>query len=234
MSEQQASSEFFKPISSRFTIRQKIDFAVFKYQHRYFLDQEPDEIDNLPDEVVRPLRKITKENLNSAVSRDQRAKSKKLAYAMNQVDLRDPKFAPFADALDKFTSVSAAEKLAAKLFSEHSVTYSSSQATVKSIDGERRVVRRQVQNETIAAAAATPDVNDNNSLIKHLDNPQVDQIRKIINMKPKESLAAVAEENDSLSYALSHVGQPDHHKLTNHQDRLVVLLLAQQHKWLKS
>ena len=77
---------FFKPISSRFTIREKIEFAAYKYNNNYFLDQEPSEITNLPNEIVRPMCKITKDNLNEAVSRDQRAKTKKLAWVLKQLD----------------------------------------------------------------------------------------------------------------------------------------------------
>ena len=143
--------DFFKSISSRFTIRQKIDFAVFKFDNNYFLNQEPAEIEDLPDEVVRPLRMITKDNLNIAVSRDQRAKSKKLSWAMKE--LENENFSSFKARLDPFTSVRAAEDAAAKLYSEHNREYSALQATIKSVDGESYVpktkpVRHSQQQQT--------------------------------------------------------------------------------------
>ena len=229
------SNDFFKPIGSIFTIRQKIHFAVYKYEHNYFVGLEPDEIDNLPDEILRPLRKITKDNLNRAVSRDQRAKTKKLAWVMR--NLSKSKFSSFLDQLDTFTSVSAAERAAAKLFSEHNKDYSVLQATVKSVAGERRVMRRNQVPESalnrIVDATADGTTSDTSTLKKQLlDDPQVEKIRHILGMKPKESQAAMAEDSEDISYALGHVCQPEHRNLINHSDRQTVLMLAHIHQWI--
>ena len=201
-----------------------------------FLDKEPSEITNLPNEIVRPMCKITKDNLNEAVSRDQRAKTKKLSWVLKQLD--DEKFLSFARQLDKFTSVSAAESEAAKLFREHSNDYSISQATIKKVDGEKVIIRRAAV-PAAAAAAVTPTSSSESDIASFkqqlLDHPLVDRIREIISMKPTESATAVSESNDDddLAYGLKHFGQSDYRKLTKHTDRQTVLLLAQLNEWIK-
>ena len=224
---------FFKRISSRFTIREKIEFAAFKYNNNYFLDQEPSEITNLPNEIVRPLVKITKDNLNEAVSRDHRAKTKKLAWVMKQLD--DEKFSSFARQLDEFTSVSAAESEAAKLFREHCKDYSISQATIKKVDGKKVVIRRAAVPAAAVASTSSSEGDIASYKQQLLDQPLVERIREIISMKPTESATAVSNPNDDddLAYGLKHFGQSDYSKLTKHTDRQIVLFLAQINEWLK-
>ena len=97
------NNAYFKYINSSFSIRQKIEFSVFKYDASYFIDQKPSMINNLPNEILRPLRMINKKNLNDACSRDQRSKTKKLSWCMKQLD--NSLFSEFKEKIERFTTL---------------------------------------------------------------------------------------------------------------------------------
>lgn len=143
------TDKIFNKVNSSFTIKEKIEIFVIRYDYNYFLEVDLNQL-CLP-EVILPIQYVTRDLYNKNITKDQKAKSKKLSWMLkNQDQLFASEFKQKYSNND-FKSVREAETYASKIYSEYSPLYQSSKATVKSINGTKTWItkKRPYQDQEI-------------------------------------------------------------------------------------
>jgi hypothetical protein len=135
------SDKLFEKLNSSFTIKEKIEVSVIRYDYNYFLETNLEEI--LLPKIILPLQFVTRDLYNKYVSKDQKAKSKKLSWVLKN---QHQEFcAEFRHKYEnnEFKSVREAESFAANIYSKFCDFYQSSKATVHSVNGIKTWIKKR-------------------------------------------------------------------------------------------
>lgn len=117
------------------SIEEKIKAIIEKYDNKYFVDRDLDELEDF-DEKVIPKRKITSSELKVALSRHVKLQHMKLSWAYHNKEEYAKEFIRKVDK-NEFNSVVDAEKEARDLYAKHSPNYQNNKAVVSSENGKR-------------------------------------------------------------------------------------------------
>ena len=193
------SDKLFEKLNSDFTIKEKIEISVIRYDWNYFLEMDLSQI-YLP-EVVKPLQYVTKEMYNKCISKDQKAKSKKLSWVLKN---QNEEFC--ADFREKyksnaFKSVREAELYAASIYSKYCELYQSAKATVQSINGVKTHIKKRTydcneDSNKSEGVEMDEHVQECSDVFKENTNPVHEQADKFCDFKRKclEKLNANLDE----------------------------------------
>lgn len=134
----------FPNFPKAFLTKDKIAILMKRFENKYFLDVELDDIDPSLDRLVKPNVKITKDILDREVNRDQRAKHKKVYWVLhNDAEYCDD--FKFNLETEVYSSVKAVIDAASLLYSEYCPEYQKSKATVSSENGFRVHKKRKTE-----------------------------------------------------------------------------------------
>lgn len=154
------SEKLFEKLNSSFTIKEKIEISVIRYDYNYFLESSLEGC-FLP-RIVLPLQYVTRELYNKHISKDQKAKTKKLSWVLKNKDEEFCTEFRQKYANNEFKSVREAEHLAANIYSKYCDFYQSSKATVQSVNGVKIWTKKRIhideENEQL-------EKNSNESLV---------------------------------------------------------------------
>ncbi|RNA16284.1 hypothetical protein BpHYR1_034945 [Brachionus plicatilis] len=214
-------TKLFKDIPKHLSLREKVDILTQRHENNYFIDIEPDEISQHLSEFVRPVCKVSKKVLDSCVTRDIRAKIKKIHWVVN----RDDEFThDFKEKLNTnfFSSMNEVFRESSKIYSKYCDQYMSSKATVSSVDGRKVYKRKAAQSfdqmsehdniELDCKERIIDAVIKNYDKLKRLFQLSSDQLESKISQNPESSSA--------ITYILG-IDQPVEEK-----DRLLFLTIS--------
>lgn len=160
------SQPIFKSFSKPLSINERIKIKVDRYNQNYFLNCELEELEEF-DEHTRPLVKVTQYLYDKNITRDSRAKDKKLAYVFEHMD--DYSCIEFKTKWNncEFRNVLEAEKLSWQIFKNINPDYSSGRSTVTSINGERVALKKRTLAEFMTSKETLGGLKDIVSLDPH-------------------------------------------------------------------
>lgn len=199
------TTALFPKIPLNLTLREKIEIILERHENNYFLNQDLGEIEDYITEIVKPNFKVTEELLNKYLTRDSRAKIKKLYW----VTRNNEDFAyVFNSNIDqnKFASVRDAQIEAAKIYKDNCEFYQKSKATVYSENGNKLIKRKRIdcQNNEF-----NKEINDDESPDEKLFTKEICfealknnylKISKIFSMNNKELDEKLSEQNESIEF----------------------------------
>ncbi|CAF0921994.1 unnamed protein product [Brachionus calyciflorus] len=147
MSQKNEISLVFPKVPQSLSVREKIQIFVDRHTNNYFLNKELEEISDEVGALVKPIAKVTNENLKKILTRDRRNKINKLSWVMHSSDEFSKEF---IEKINKnlFKSVAEAEEEAAKIYRAHSDDYCGSKATVFSENGVKCFKKRRLNGES--------------------------------------------------------------------------------------
>jgi hypothetical protein len=234
LDEDDVPDRLFTKLRSDLSIKEKIKIKVARYDNDYFLGIELDAIDDAIEENIRPLQKVTKELLAGFMNKNEKAKDRKLSWALRHLDedfARD-----FKDKFenDRFSNTLAAQNAASELFKQHSGLYSASQAVVSKAPNGGRVVKRKLD------AVIVPDnnaVNPRARVINDLNGNlagQKDSIREILAMKKEQLGTLINQDTDDMVCARAAFGKPNAEQISTVEERKVVCIMALFHRMINN
>jgi hypothetical protein len=159
---------------------------VKKYNNNYFLNIDPNELQDI-EEIIRPLRKVTKELLKKKINKNTKALTKKLSWTLKNIE--QPFCAEFKQIFEenRFRTVNDAAQFAAKLYAANCEDYMKSKSTVTSENGIRQVKRRRflIDNDDqlymfqkpLNEAVPRSNVDDDDDELKKVRREICEQIR---------------------------------------------------------
>ncbi|CAF1129980.1 unnamed protein product, partial [Brachionus calyciflorus] len=152
------TDQVFNAIPRHYLVRDKIDILIKRHRNNYFLDQNQDDIDQNLDELVRPKSMVTEQNLNKSVSRDYRAKIRKVDWVLK---CNEPFATPFKENInnDSYTSINNMFDDAARIYRRHSPQYNEAKATVSSENRRRVHKRKEQENQESESDESQPNEN---------------------------------------------------------------------------
>jgi hypothetical protein len=141
------SDKLFQKLNSSYTIKEKIEISVIRYDYNYFLETNLEAV-FLP-KIILPLQFVTRELYNKYISKDQKAKSKKLSWVLK--NQHQDFCAEFRHKYENnnFKSVREAESFAANIYSKFCDFYQSSKATVHSVNGIKTWIKKRSHHEEV-------------------------------------------------------------------------------------
>ena len=130
-SESSGSELLFPKLRNDLNIHNKIKITVQRHNHNYFINEEINESNfSFLHALVLPNRKVTKDELDKWLNKNQRSQNKKLSWAFNVIDEEElaEELAEFKDKLmtNSFRSVVQASRMATLLYAMHNNNYNKS------------------------------------------------------------------------------------------------------------
>lgn len=215
-------AKLFKDIPKHFSLREKVDILTQRHENNYFQDIEPEEIDQNLSEFVRPVCKVTKKTLDLCVTRDIRAKIKKIHWVVN----RDDDFTnDFKDKLsnNSYSSMNEVFRESSKIYSKYCDQYMSSKATVSSVDGRKVYKRKAVPNGFDQMSEHDNIELDCKERIIDAVIKNYDKLKKLFQLSNNELEAKISSNSESssaIAYILG-IDQPVEQK-----DRLLFVTIS--------
>lgn len=201
-------TKLFKDIPKHISLKEKVDILAQRHENNYFLEIEPDEISENLSEFVRPMCKVTKKTLDSSVTRDIRAKIKKIHWVLN----RDDEFThDFKDKLNSnfFSSMNEVFRESSKIYSKYCDQYMSSKATVSSVDGRKVYKRKAVQSFDPISEHENIELDCKERVIDAVIK-NYDKLRNLFQLSSDELEAKISsnpESSNAIAYILG-IDQP--------------------------
>lgn len=214
-------AKLFKDIPKHFSLREKVDILTQRHEYNYFLDMEPEEIGQSLSEFVRPVCKVTKKILDSCVTRDIRAKIKKIHWVVN----RDDDFTTdFKDKLNNnsYSSMNEVFRESSKIYSKYCDQYMSSKATVSSVDGRKVYKRKAVPNFDQMSEHDNIELDCKERIIDAVIK-NYDKLKNLFQLSSTELKAKISdnpESSNAIAYILG-IDQPVEEK-----DRLLFVTIS--------
>ena len=148
--EESNKDQLFKKLTSTgLSIKQKLDLTVKKYDNKFFLDIDLDDAEVFMDieDIIKPLQKVTIDLLKSkdGVARGVQALNKKLSWVIHHINETFCNEFRVKYENNSFTSVNAAESLAAFIYRTTCPVYQKGKSTLTKIDGHKLIKKRMNQ-----------------------------------------------------------------------------------------
>ena len=150
-------TEYFPSIPSTRPISEKISVHYIRISNNYFLNEEPNEINEEFDEpFVKPLVKINlwKHKEHRDKNKDIAAKIKKIVWVNNSDEDYATDF-KLKITRNEYSSIAAAYKDAQKIYSEHCPDYQSGKAVESSVGGVKQVKKKTALENPVPVATST-------------------------------------------------------------------------------
>ena len=140
------SELLFSKLRNDLNIQNKIQITVQRHNHNYFINEEINE-SNFSFLHTMVLRKVTKDELDKWLNKNQRSQNKKLTWAFNVIDEEElaEELAEFKDKLMKnsFRSVVQASRMATLLYAMHNNNYNKSKSTIGTNSNGDKIVKKK-------------------------------------------------------------------------------------------
>ena len=160
--------KLFEKLNSCYSIKEKIEISVVRYNFNYFLETNLEDLGNMP-EIILPLQYVTRDLYNKHITKDQKAKTKKLSWVLKH---KNEEFCTeFKEKYENnlFKSVREAESCAANIYAKYCGFYQSSKATVQSING----IRTWLKKRSLEEEPKEENSNDSNLLDESNSNDEM-------------------------------------------------------------
>lgn len=224
------ANQFFPAIPNTKTISEKVSIYHTRMQNNYFLNQEPDEIDEEFNEpYIKPIVKITPIKLKQVKSKDFEAKIRKIVWVNEQDEEYASEFKRKFSS-NEFTSIASAYNEAQKIYSKYCPTYQKSKATVSSLNGVKQVKRKaSEQDDEFFELIETPIQNDHvvctntKEMVIETLRSMLFPLREIASITNEELIKRLAKKTQANSFVSSI---EDYEEPTTHNQRIADYILA--------